>query len=620
LTPSFPIVPDQTGPESSSAADPVSLLEQADWQLYIDSRRAGELGQAALALTRHQPTLALRGDAHFHVGLSLLRSGQVAPAVEANELARASFAAHADARGLLMCDQFDATHLHVQGKLQEALALHLRILARSADVARRPTDLYICHNSRAITRKLLGQHDYMLLDFYEALNAARSCESPGPHINALTNLGGSHTDLWNLGEAQRLSEEALDLAESAGAWTAYAVAVFNLAQTYDGLGLAVPCTALLERIRRNEHRMAPGVLANNTSLMAIANLCAGDLEGARTWLDRGVTAMFSDHDGKTDYARAHATYLMASGRDREARAILQARIAEIAAAELQEAPYSRMRLLQVASDVCERLQDTAAALRYLREAQALYETLMGRSARAGFIATQVAHEYAAARDDRDRAREAHERAEVDRRRLATLNLALEERMRESQRLNEALRQKIAEAEALQVQLREQAVRDTLTGLYNRRFLAETSVARIELARRQGTPIAIVLIDIDSFKRINDLHGHGRGDEVLQHFAALLRERMRRSDVTCRFGGEEFLLLVDNCGDAVLANILETLMRQFRAMRFGNGDDLLTDCTFSAGVAVLDTDGEDFESLVRKADTRMYRAKAAGRARVCMSDA
>ena len=173
---------------------------------------------------------------------------------------------------------------------------------------------------------------------------------------------------------------------------------------------------------------------------------------------------------------------------------------------------------------------------------------MGRSARAGFIATQVAHEYAVARDDRDRAREAQERAEVDRRRLATLNDALEERMRESQRLNDALQQKIAEAEALQEQLREQAVRDPLTGLYNRRFLAETSVARIELARRQGTAIAIVLIDIDHFKQINDLHGHGRGDEVLQHFAALLRDRMRRSDIICRFGGEEFLLLVDNCDE------------------------------------------------------------------------
>ena len=619
MTSSFPSAPDLTGPDRSPATDPVRLLEQADWQLYIDSRRAGELGQAALDATRDRPTLALRGDAWLHVGLARLRAGQVAAGVEANELARACFAAHDDARGLLMCDQLDATHLHVQGRLQEALELHLRILARGADVARRPTDLYICHNARAITRKLLGQHDAMLLDFYAALNAARSCESPGPHINALTNLGGSHTDLWNLTEAQRLSEEALDLAEAAGAWTAFAVAVFNLAQAYDGLGLVAPCAALLERVRRNEDRMAPGVLANNTSLMAIAHLCAGDLEGARAWLDRGVTAMFSDHDGKTDYARAHATWLMAMGRLQEARAVLQARIAETAALELKDSPYSRMRLLQVATDACERLHDTGAALRYLREAQGLYETLVGRSARAGFIATQVAHETALARDDRDRAREAQERAEVDRRRLATLNLALEERMRESLRLNDALQRKIAEAEALQEQLRDQAVRDPLTGLYNRRFLAETSVARIELAHRQKTPIAIVLIDIDHFKRINDLHGHGRGDEVLQHFAALLRERMRRSDVICRFGGEEFLLLVDNCTEAALADILETIMRQFRAMTFGSGEDRLDDCTFSAGVAVLDADGDEFEALVRVADARMYRAKAAGRARVCWSD-
>jgi two-component system cell cycle response regulator len=619
LTSSFPSAPDRTGPESSAASDAAQLLAQADWQLYIDSRRAGELGQAALDATRDRPTLALRGDAWLHVGLARLRAGQVASGVEANELARASFAAHDDARGLLMCDQLDATHLHVQGRLQEALALHLRILARSADVARRPTDLYICHNARAITRKLLGQHDAMLLDFYAALNAARSCESPGPHINALTNLGGSHTDLWNLTEAQRLSEEALDLAEAAGAWTAFAVAVFNLAQAYDGLGLVAPCAALLERVRRNEPRMAPGVLANNTSLMAIAHLCAGDLEGARGWLDRGVTAMFSDHDGRTDYARAQATWLMAMGRHPEARAVLQARIAETAALELKDSPYSRMRLLQVATDACERLHDTGAALRYLREAQGLYETLVGRSARAGFIATQVAHETALARDDRDRAREAQERAEVDRRRLATLNLALEERMRESQRLNDALQRKIAEAEALQEQLRDQAVRDPLTGLYNRRFLAETSVARIELAHRQKTPIAIVLIDIDHFKQINDRHGHGRGDQVLQHFAALLRDRMRRSDVICRFGGEEFLLLVDNCAEEVLADILETIMRQFRAMTFGDGQERLADCTFSAGVAVLDADGDEFEALVRVADARMYRAKAAGRARVCRGD-
>jgi diguanylate cyclase (GGDEF)-like protein len=602
------------------AQAPARLLERADSLLYIDIRGAGALGQAVLDATRDQPTLALRGEAHFHVAFALARTGQVDRGVPHNELARASFAAHDDARGLLMCDQFDALHLQIQGKLQESLALHLRILARSADVVRRPIDLYICHNSRAITRKLLGQHDYMLLDFYEALATAKSCDSPGPHLTSLTNLGGSHTDLWNLGEAQKLSEQAMDLAEAAGAWSSFAVSVFNLAQIYDGLGMRERCRAMLERIERNKDRILPGVLARNTPLMAIAHLCAGDLEGAGAWLDPGLAPTAQVEPAiRTDHARAHATYLLATGRAHEAHEIVKAHLAAAAKVELQDPPYSRMRLLHVATDVCEALGDTACALRHLREAQRLYETLVDRSARAGFIATQVAHETALARDDRDRAREAQERAEVDRRRLATLNLALEERMRESQRLNEALQLKIAEAEALQEQLRDQAVRDPLTGLYNRRFLDETSLARIQLARRQGTSIAIVLIDIDHFKQINDLYGHGRGDEVLQAFATLLHDRMRRSDIVCRFGGEEFVLLVDNPEPEALLDLLARTMRQFRSMRFGVGDDLTDDCTFSAGVAWLEVDGADFETLVRVADLRMYRAKAAGRARICHAD-
>lgn len=599
---------------------PARLLEQADRLLYIDIRGAGALGQQVLDATRDQPTLALRGEAHFHVAFAFARTGQVDRGVAHNELARASFAAHDDARGLLMCDQFDALHLQIQGKLQESLALHLRILARSADVVRRPIDLYICHNSRAITRKLLGQHDYMLLDFYEALATAKSCDSPGPHLTSLTNLGGSHTDLWNLGEAQKLSEQSMDLAEAAGAWSSFAVSVFNLAQIYDGLGLHERCRAMLARIERNKDRILPGVLARNTPLMAIAHLCAGDIEGAGAWLDPGLAPTAQVEPAiRTDHARAHATYLLATGRAHEAHEIITAHLAAAAKVELQDPPYSRMRLLHVATDVCEAMGDTACALRHLREAQRLYETLVDRSARAGFIATQVAHETALARDDRDRAREAQERAEVDRRRLATLNLALEERMRESQRLNEALQLKIAEAEALQEQLRDQAVRDPLTSLYNRRFLDETSLARIQLARRQGTSIAIVLIDIDHFKQINDLYGHGRGDQVLQAFATLLHDRMRRSDIVCRFGGEEFVLLVDNPEPDALMDLLATTMRQFRAMRFGVGDDLTDDCTFSAGVAWLEADGADFETLVRVADLRMYRAKSMGRARICHAD-
>ncbi|MFL6678183.1 MAG: diguanylate cyclase, partial [Burkholderiaceae bacterium] len=87
----------------------------------------------------------------------------------------------------------------------------------------------------------------------------------------------------------------------------------------------------------------------------------------------------------------------------------------------------------------------------------------------------------------------------------------------------------------------------------------------------------------------------------------------------RFGGEEFVLLLDNPEPEALLDLLGKTMRQFRAMRFGAGEDLTDDCTFSAGIAWLGADGTDFESLVRVADLRMYRAKAAGRARICDAD-
>jgi two-component system cell cycle response regulator len=617
VTASHTPAPDLTEPgfRPDRVVDPARLIEQATWLLYIDGKRAGELGQQALVATEHQPTHALRGDAWFHVGYALLRAGQTEAALDANERARASYTAHGNQRGLLMCDEFDGLHLRSIGRLREALELHLRIASRT-DVVRAPTDLYITHNSRALTRKLLGQSDAMLLDFYQALGAAQTCDSPGPNINALVNLGGSHGDLYNLTEAQHLSEKALDLAEQAGAWNAFCVAAFNLTQSYDGLGLGERCAAVLERLRHNEIHMPPGILRQNTAGMAVAHLCAGDLEGTRAWLELGASAPFADGDGKTDFARAQACYLMAVGRDLEARKVVETRIAECALAEFQDQPYARMRLLQAATDACERLYDTSAALRYLHESHKLYEALVGRSSRAGFIAAQAAHDYAVARNDRDRAREAQEQAEGDRRRLAALNEALEERMRETERLNEALQLKIAEAEALQAQLREQAVRDPLTGLYNRRFLAEASAARIELARRQDTAIAIVLVDIDHFKQINDEHGHERGDEVLRRFAALLLERMRRSDVVCRFGGEEFLLLVDNCEEATLVEILDELLDRFRELRFGDDAAPLQGRTFSAGVAQMGADGHDFEALVRVADERMYRAKATGRARIC----
>ena len=99
---------------------------------------------------------------------------------------------------------------------------------------------------------------------------------------------------------------------------------------------------------------------------------------------------------------------------------------------------------------------------------------------------------------------------------------------------------------MQEQLREQALRDPLTGLYNRRYLDETIKRELGRATRNNQPIGIVMCDIDHFKRVNDTHGHLSGDEVLRVFAELLKKHARGSDIVCRFGGEEFVMFFRTC--------------------------------------------------------------------------
>jgi diguanylate cyclase (GGDEF)-like protein len=607
LTASVPAVVEKT---------PESLLALAKWNLYLDGPRCGALGREILALTDAEPNHPARAEAWWHVGFAALRYGNRDEATSANEQARALFGAIGSQRGLLLCDEFDGVQLRIQQRPEDALRVCERIAGRT-DVQRTPSDLYLSHNSRAMTRKLLVQTEGMLHDFYRAQTAAEQCASPGPRISARVNLGGCHGDLYNLAESQALCDGAMELAEDAGAWIAFAVAGFNLIQAHDGLGNVEGCREVLDRLFARQSNLPPHILRSEAPRIATGCLMVGDLAGARRWLDEGASAGVGDGDGKSEFVRANAGWLMAHGRAAEARVVVEERLA--CREGLQDQPYMRMRLLQTAATVCEVLDESREALRYLRESHTLFETLVARGSRARFIALQVAHEVETSRQERDRAREAAEVAEHDRRRLAALNDALEERIAETQRLNAALSIKMAEAEALQSRLREQAAHDPLTGLYNRRFLTEAAASRIALARRNATPLCIVLIDIDHFKRVNDEHGHDAGDQVLVAFAGLLQRRLRRSDIVCRFGGEEFLLLVDPCVPDALERLLGDLLAQFRAIAFDTAPVPFSGCTFSAGVAVLGEDADDFEALAKVADQRMYRAKATGRARVCGRD-
>jgi two-component system, cell cycle response regulator len=182
-------------------------------------------------------------------------------------------------------------------------------------------------------------------------------------------------------------------------------------------------------------------------------------------------------------------------------------------------------------------------------------------------------------------------------------------------INTQLSRKVDEVQALQAALREQAVLDPLTGLFNRRHLNDTLPTLFALGQREAQPLALVIIDLDHFKRINDLHGHAAGDRLLAAFGALLGDHGRRSDVACRYGGEEFCLLMPRTTADGARRKVQALLRRWRAMRFELDDEILEGLSFSAGVADTALAGASPDALLKAADDELLAAKRDGRNRV-----
>lgn len=180
--------------------------------------------------------------------------------------------------------------------------------------------------------------------------------------------------------------------------------------------------------------------------------------------------------------------------------------------------------------------------------------------------------------------------------------------------NAALRERMAQIEALQEHLREQAVRDPLTGLFNRRYLMETLAREITQSRRSNTPLAVALVDVDRFKIINDRHGHDVGDRVLTMVSDVLAGLVREGDVVCRYGGEEFVVLFPATGVEVAMERAE-LWRAALADRQCKLPIVDQAVTISIGVASRPSNGDTGEEIIAAADRAMYEAKRNGRDQV-----
>jgi two-component system cell cycle response regulator len=178
----------------------------------------------------------------------------------------------------------------------------------------------------------------------------------------------------------------------------------------------------------------------------------------------------------------------------------------------------------------------------------------------------------------------------------------------------------AQAERITKQLYESSVRDPLTRAFNRRYLVERLASEAAYAQRHKTPLGLILMDLDLFKRVNDTHGHLAGDEVLREVSALVQRLIRAEDVFARFGGEEFVLLVRGIEHANVGRFAERVRVAVERLEIASGGVVIK-ATISAGYAsIAELPGDDRdpslpERLLRLADERLYLAKSAGRNRV-----
>jgi diguanylate cyclase (GGDEF)-like protein len=164
-------------------------------------------------------------------------------------------------------------------------------------------------------------------------------------------------------------------------------------------------------------------------------------------------------------------------------------------------------------------------------------------------------------------------------------------------------------------LQEQAISDSLTGLYNRRYLNEFLPRELARSGRNAMPVAVMLIDLDHFKRINDSFGHEAGDIVLAAVGNLLKGKVRGSDIACRYGGEEFALILPETGAEPAARRAESIRVAIAALELRHAGELLEKLTAAFGIALFPDHARDTDDLLRVADVALYSAKGAGRNRV-----
>jgi len=381
-------------------------------------------------------------------------------------------------------------------------------------------------------------------------------------------------------------EEAIATAQRLGDLGRKGSALSNASIALRLLGRVDEALAAAERaVEVAERHGDPSVRAAAASNLAIAQAAAGDVAGARASFERGAELQraFAQPAMEGEHLRAQAEFLMNQGELAEALELLQQSLAIAEAADLD---WLQSRAHEQLHQLHKRRGEPALALEHFERYHALtVEALRGEAVRELEV-------------QKSRAEIAYTRLERD-----SLRARYEQLLREHDAL-------AGRAERLE----RDALVDELTGLANRRAFDSRWAEAMALAHTGGVPCALLLIDLDHFKRVNDALGHAAGDAVLRNFGALLRELVREVDLAARLGGEEFAVLLAGSDREHALAVAERLRSSTADPGwYPHAGEVLV--TVSIGVVASSEGSEDPVQLIEIADERLYRAKAAGRNRV-----
>ncbi|HEY2927534.1 tetratricopeptide repeat-containing diguanylate cyclase, partial [Piscinibacter sp.] len=526
-------------------------LARKSWKLqHLDSSQAIALAEQALVRAIAGADVAAEAWARLSRGFHLMY--YATPGEAAPELAHAQrlFDATLDRAGRILAGAGMARCLWREGKFRESLD---RVLPLRGEGLR-----LLQHDERGILLNTIagcysaqGESEQAFAYMYQALRDSGPARGRGFDAVLYCNLAHELLQLGDYHEALRHVDEGV--ARCTGLKNARLLSVLLVNRVICLTDLDRPHEALPD-IRRvlnlPTDASGRGSMATHFETMAIAALRAGDVCLGSELVERArcaVRAAIPDEQFELVVANAE----LASARGLLPQAAEQLEQARPLAERGTEGLSLRVRCLffQTLADVRERMADAAQALAGLRTWQRLHVERAHLASRARYQAAALHTELV---------RLQHELDQIDARRRSTERAKLE-----LETINQQLSQKVDEVQSLQTALRQQAVRDFLTGLFNRRHLNDILPSMMALAQRDGQPLAVALIDLDHFKDVNDRHGHGAGDRLLAAFGDLLGTHGRKSDVACRYGGEEFCVLMPRTDAMAARRKIGALLKLWR---------------------------------------------------------